>query len=80
MKEKRTVVIKNEMGEQLIVNLVSDGYRESTTLLIGGKLYHFERISRTTLMTDYCVDIDPDFCPQADASGYCYILAPFAEK
>lgn len=79
MEEKRTIAIKNEMGDQLIVNLVSDGYREGTSLSIDGKFYHFERISRIELMTDYRVDTDPDFCPQADASGYCYILAPFAE-
>jgi len=79
MEEERTVVIENGMGDQLIVNLISDGYRQGTSISIDGNRYHFERISRSTLMTDYCVDVDPDFCPQADASGHCYILAPFAE-
>jgi hypothetical protein len=79
MEEERTIVIKNEMGDELSVHLVSDGYRESTTLLIDGVLYHFERLERTTLTEDYCVDRDPDYRPRADASEYCYILAPLPE-
>ena len=80
MKEERTVTIKNEMGEQLIVNLVSDGFREHSTLTIAGKRYHFERIDGATLMRDYRIDLDPDYEPQVDDSGHCYILAPYPEK
>ncbi len=31
------------------------------------------------LLSEYKVDGDPDYQPQADAESYCYILAPFCE-
>lgn len=79
MSEKRPVTISNGNGEQIIVNMTDDVGRENATLFINGQLYHFERITPSDLISNYRVDLDPDYWPQTDANGFCYILAPFSE-
>ena len=46
---------------------------------IDGVFYHFERIKKEVLQTEYRVDNDPDYEPQSDPDGYCYILAPYCK-
>ncbi|HXM35555.1 MAG TPA: hypothetical protein VN920_10240 [Pyrinomonadaceae bacterium] len=74
----RRVEISNGL-ENLSISLEFDGERESTQLLIDGVSYHFERIRKEQLMSEYKVDNDPDYYPQSDDLGYCYIIAPFGK-
>jgi len=74
----RRVEISNGL-ESLRFSLEFDGERESTQLLINGVSYHFERISKEQLMREYKVDNDPDYYPQSDELGYCYMIAPFGK-
>ncbi|HEV7798913.1 MAG TPA: hypothetical protein VGO73_12185 [Pyrinomonadaceae bacterium] len=66
--------------ENISISLEFDGERESTQLLIDGVSYHFERIRKEQLMREYKVDNDPDYYPQSDSLGYCYIIAPFDKQ
>lgn len=78
MNNKGTAEIKTSSGEVLRVPLSSDNKREQARLVIDGVPYHFERISRVELASDYKVDDDPDYDPKSDEEGYCYILAPYS--
>ncbi len=78
MKSERIVTIRSEAGTSIDVSLFFEGGREAAVLLIDGVRYHFERISRKQLLSEYRVDTDPDYRPQSDAEDYCYILAPFS--
>ncbi len=71
--------ISSEDGNELTVPFFVEGGRQSTVLIIDGVSYHLERIPRGRLTSDYLVDDDPNYQPQADAEGYCCILAPFSE-
>lgn len=75
----RRVEISNGL-ENLSVSLEFDGERESTQLLIDGVSYHFERIRKQQLIHDYKIDNDPDYDPQSDDLGYCYLIAPFCQQ
>ena len=74
----RRVEISNGL-DSFNVFLEFDGERESTQLLIGGVSYHFERIPKQQLISDYKIDNDPDYDPQSDDLGYCYLIAPFCQ-
>ena len=63
--------------QEITVSLEFDGVRESTEILIDGVFYHFERIKKEQLVSQYKVDMDPDYEPQSDEFGYCYMIAPF---
>jgi hypothetical protein len=76
--EKNIVQIQNLSGDTLTVELHFDGERSAAVLEIDGVKYHLERVGRNELLSNYKVDADPDYQPQADAAGYCYILAPFS--
>jgi hypothetical protein len=76
MKEKATIQSGSDFIE---IPLEVDDNREVATLVIDGVFYHFERITKETLLSEYKVDGDPDYQPQTNAEGYCYILAPFCE-
>ena len=76
MKEKATIQCGRDFIE---VPLEMDNGREVAMLQIDGVSYHFERIRKEILLSGYRVDGDPDYQPQTDAEGYCYILAPFCE-
>lgn len=78
-EEERTVQLGNGMNDFIEIPLVVEDDREVATILIDGVSYHFERLKRETLLSEYRVDTDPDYEPQTDAEGYCYILAPFCE-
>lgn len=77
--EKKEKVTISDGSKEIEIALVVDDDREVAMLLIDGVLYHFERIRKEMLLTDYRVDADPDYQPQSDSDGYCYILAPFCE-
>lgn len=77
--EKKEKVTISAGSKEIEIALVVDDDREVAMLLIDGVLYHFERIRKEMLLTDYRVDADPDYQPQSDSDGYCYILAPFCE-
>jgi hypothetical protein len=79
MTMNKTVEVMNECGQVLKVYLEFDGERESAILVVDSVRYHFERITRDTLASKYTVDLDPDYSPQSDEYGYCYMLAPFCE-
>lgn len=79
MKEKRSVQLGNGLNDFIEIPLVAEDGREVGTVLIDGVFYHFERLKRETLLSEYRVDADPDYDPQTDTDGYCYILAPFCE-
>lgn len=76
---ERIVEIINERGKGIDVPLSFDGERESAMLVIDGVRYHFERIEYYKLVSEYAVDLDPDYDPESDEAGYCYILAPFCK-
>ncbi len=65
----RRVELSNGMVN-MVVSLEFDGQRESTQLLIDGVSYHFERIKKESLMTDYKVDGDPDYEPHTGLSSF----------
>ncbi|MCA1574154.1 MAG: hypothetical protein LC770_06370 [Acidobacteria bacterium] len=80
MEDLRIVEIDDGAGKKINVELEFEGDREGGALVINGINYHFERIKRERLVRDYKVDTDPDYYPQADANGYCYLIAPFSES
>ncbi|QQS46045.1 MAG: hypothetical protein IPM66_19315 [Acidobacteriota bacterium] len=73
------VKIQNEFGDTITIELTFDGERNSSQLFINGVWYHFEQIKPEELISQYKVDQDPDYKPRLDATGHCYILAPFME-
>ena len=75
---KQKIKISNGI-ESMQVPIAHDGEHESGTLLINGMHYHFERIPKEQFIEEYKVDSDPDYSPQSDSEGYCYIIAPFSE-
>ena len=78
VKAEHTAHIRTEQEDLLTVPLFVEGERQAAVLTIDGVSYHLERISCEQLTSEYRVDLDPDYQPQADAEGFCYILAPFA--
>ena len=66
--------------ETIVVSLEFDGEREGTQILIDGISYHFERIKKEQLMSEYKIDGDPDYDPQSDDMGYCYLIAPYCKR
>lgn len=72
------VTIRIRSGEALAVPLLLDGDREAACLEIDGVFYHLERVRKSDLVTHYKVDGDPDYEPQTDAAGFCYLLAPYS--
>ena len=79
MTNTNTVQITNSSGKSIEVLLVDDGEHAHSCLTINGMHYHFERVTKSVIMTDYKVDSDPDYEPQTDPAGFCYILAPYSE-
>lgn len=72
-----SALISNGGIERLSVNLEDDGCdRMATMLYINGRAYHFERIPKEEFLRGYCVDRDPDYNPETDEEGYCYMIAP----
>ena len=74
MKEKAIIQSGSDCFD---IPLDVDDGREVATIQIDGVFYHFERIRKETLLSEYRVDGDPDYQPRTDADGYCYLLAPF---
>lgn len=72
------IEISNERGDSISTLMSFDGKREASVINIDGIRYHIERISKTELVSEYRVDSDPEYQPQSDADGFCYILAPFS--
>lgn len=75
----RVVEITNGFGATIHVELEYEGDREGASITIEGINYHFERLKKERLLSDYKIDDDPDYQPQSDADGYCYLIAPFSE-
>ena len=74
----QTAFVVTHDGRSLTIPL-EPSERPGCTLTIDGVRYHFERVPRELLTGEYCVDTDPDYVPRADASGCCYVLAPYSE-
>ncbi len=79
MEGLRVVQITNGLGAKIEVELEFEGDREGGSITIEGINYHFERLTKERLLSDYKIDDDPDYQPQTDADGYCYLIAPFSE-
>ncbi len=78
MQNRAAAKIQTASGESLVVPLSSDGNREVARLEIDGINYHLERIRKSDLLAHYKVDDNPDYDPQADDAGFCYLLAPYS--
>ena len=76
---ENTIKISTTSGDALKVSLTQEEDRAHSCLMINGVRYHFERVTKSELLTHYKVDSDPDYLPQTDADGHCYILAPYSE-
>jgi hypothetical protein len=76
---ERTIEIGDGAGNSFQVQIAFDGQREGGMIVIDGTSYHFERMLANELKSSYRVDLDPDYEPQHDAEGYCYIIAPFSK-
>lgn len=76
---ENTVEISTTFGSTLEVPLIQEDGRAHSCLMVDGVRYHFERITKSDLQTRYTLDDDPDYLPQTDANGHCYILAPYSE-
>lgn len=74
-----TIEISTTLGDTLKVSLTQEDDRVHSCLMINGVRYHFERVTKSELLTEYKVDGDPDYLPQTDVDGHCYILAPYSE-
>jgi hypothetical protein len=79
MEGLRVVQITNGLGAKIEVELEFEVDREGGSITIEGIHYHFERLTKERLLSDYKIDDDPDYQPQTDADGYCYLIAPFSE-
>jgi hypothetical protein len=79
VKAKMSAVLSLGSRESLKIPLEVEAGRAAATLVIDGVYYHFERVRKETLLTEYRVDNDPDYEPQCDTNGYCFILAPFSK-
>lgn len=76
----RTVRLTAEGGEgMLAVPLLAEDGREYAVVMIDGVRYHLERMTTQELVSDYQVDRDPDYAPQADKSGHCFLMVPFSQ-
>ena len=76
---ENTVEISTALGDTLKISLTQEEDRAHSCLMINGVRYHFERVTKSELLTEYKVDDDPDYLPQTDADGFCYVLAPYSE-
>ena len=74
------IEIQNGAGERLEIETEFEDGREVATIHIDEVPYHIERISAKMLMSDYCVDTDPDYLPNTDLNGKCVIVAPFSGR
>jgi hypothetical protein len=79
MKRKVTLQLSHSRDHFIEIPLILDGDREVATILIDGIFHHLERIKKETLLSQYFIDRDPDYEPQTDTDGYCYILSPFSK-
>jgi len=76
----KLAVIANSIGDSIFVNLQSDGQRQVASIRVDGVEYHLERMRAKELLSKYSVDADPDYSPQTDRQGYCFVLVPFSKK
>lgn len=79
MSKSKEVIVSTNRGDSIKVDMYSEEGRDVATLIINNNHYHFERIKGEELITEYSVDTDPDYAPQSDTDGYCYILVPYAK-
>lgn len=79
MKPRRTIEIMTEEGLSINIPFYFEGEREAAVVTIDGVRCHLERIHREQLMSEYRVDSDPNYDPQVNTEGFCYILVPFSK-
>lgn len=77
--DTNTTEISTASGDTLKVSFTQEEDRAHSCLMVNGVRYHFERVTKSDLLTEYKVDGDPNYLPQSDADGYCYVLAPYSE-
>ena len=78
MQNRTAVTIQAVDGQSVVVPLSLDGDREVARLEIDGVNYHLERVRKSDLLSHYKVDDDPDYDPQTDDAGFCFLLAPYS--
>ena len=78
MQNRKVATIHAIDGQSVTVPLFLDGDREVARLEIDGVNYHLERVHKSDLLSHYKVDDDPDYDPQADNAGFCYLLVPYS--
>jgi hypothetical protein len=71
-------VIENEAGEKLNVYMWREGGTVGASLRINGTLHHIEWLPASEIVTNYVVDTDPDYSPETDELGYCFLVVPFS--
>ena len=74
-----TIKMSIVSGDMLEIALTHEGDGAHSYLVINGVRYHFERVTKSDLLAEYKVDDDPEYSPQSDSNGHCYILAPYSE-
>ena len=67
-------------GLSFEIPLTVEDRREVAMLLIDDVPYHFERIRKTELVSQYRVDTDPSYQPRSDSNDKCCILSPYSER
>ena len=67
-------------GLSFEIPLTVENKREVAMLLIDDVPYHFERIKKTELVSQYRVDTDPSYQPCSDSNGKCCILSPYSKQ
>jgi hypothetical protein len=79
MSQSKEIIVSNNRGDSIEVQMFTEEGRDVATLVINNTRYHFERVKGEELVAEYRVDTDPDYAPQLDTDGYCYILVPYAK-
>lgn len=71
-------IIHEASGQSIVIPMICEDHRDIATLTINGVYYHLERVTQDELATDYKVDLDPEYSPKSDATGYCCLFAPYS--
>lgn len=77
---KTSAKITLDSGLSFEIPLTVEDTREVAMLVIDNVPYHFERIRKTELTSQYRVDTDPSYRPYSDSNGKCCMLSPYSEK
>jgi hypothetical protein len=80
LEDEKTVLVRQGCSAMEVNLAAEDGIKLAAEISINGVWHHFERIKKETLVKDYTLDSDPNYDPQCDDEGYCYIMVPFSKS